>query len=442
MQVTKTLAEFVTSTNIDDLPKEVIDEAKLCFLDWLAVTLAGANDPEVNSVIELVELVGGKEQATVLGRNIRTSILNTALLNGMISHVLDFDDTSIEFLGHPSVTLFPCLLAVSEWKQDCGMDFLGAFVIGFEMGCRVALGATVNHYLAGWHGTSTIGHFSSTAGCAKLLGLNTEQLVYALGAAGTQAAGIKTVFGTSCKPLHAGKACFNGLLSALLAQKGFTSIENILEGEKCFWDMFSTDWDAEKALDDLGKKWNILGNKYKVHASCYETHPSIEAALALKKAYSIDPNRIQKIDIHVLPPVLEMAGKEKPSKALEGKFSITYSVANAILREDTGIAAFTDEKVNDPEVITLRDKIQVIPSDQVSPFEADVIIYTDSSSYQKRLDILQHLMDDKEKKDKILTKFRSLAAFILDKDRIEEIIRRVENLEKEESMADVVRLMT
>ncbi len=441
MQTTKRLSEFITSTDFDDLPSEVVNEAKLCFMDWLAVTIAGANEAETRGLVDVIDLVGGKEQATVLGKNIKTSVLNTALLNGMISHVLDFDDTSIEFLGHPSVTLFPGLLALSEWKGKSGKDFLAAFVIGFEAGCRVALGATVNHYLAGWHGTSTIGHFSSTAGCAKLLGLNTQQAIYALGAAGTQAAGIKTVFGTSCKPLHAGKACFDGLLSALLAQRGLTSVENILEGKKCFWDMFSKDWDAKRALEDLGSKWNILGNRYKFHASCYQTHPSIEAALVLKKAHAIDPKRIQEIEIHVLPPVLEMAGKEKPVTALEGKFSIPYSVANALLTEDTGITAFTDEKVNDPDIIALRDKIKIIPDTQIGAFEADVIIYKDGTRYQKKLDILQYVMDEEEKKAKILTKFRSLAGLVLEKSRVEAIIPRLENVEQEGNMADIVKLI-
>jgi 2-methylcitrate dehydratase PrpD len=441
MEVTKRLAEFITSTDFDDLPPDVVFEAKLCLFDWLAVTLAGAKDPDVNSLIEVVELVGGEAQATVLGRDIKTSVLNAALLNGMFSHVLDFDDTSVEFLGHASVTLFPCLLALSEWKEKSGRELLSAYVIGFEMGCRVAMGSTVNHYLAGWHGTSTIGHFASASGCAKLLGLSNEQVVHALGAAGTQAAGIKAVFGTSCKPFHAGKAAFNGLLSALLAERGFTSVDNILEGEKCFWDIYSKDWQAESALEEIGKKWYILNNNYKFHASCYGTHAPIEAVLALKKEHGIEPGDIDSIDIRVSPPILEIAGKMKPTKALEGKFSITYSVANALLRDDTGMAAFTDEKVNDPEVIKLRDIITLIPDTGVEAFESDITIHAGDENHQKRFNILQHKIDANEKRDLIVQKFRSLAEFTLESKHIDELVGRIENLEQESNVADLVKLI-
>jgi 2-methylcitrate dehydratase PrpD len=441
MEVTRRLAEFIVSTGFEDLPPEVITEAKLCFFDWLAVTLAGANDPDVNSLIEVVDLVGGNEQATVLGRNIKTSVLNAALLNGMFSHVLDFDDTSVEFLGHASVTLFPCLLALSEWKEKSGRELISAYVVGFELGCRVAMGATVNHYLAGWHGTSTIGHFSSTSGCARLLDLTSEQVVHALGAAGTQAAGIKAVFGTSCKPFHAGKAAFNGLLSVLLAERGFTSVDNILEGEKCFWDIFSKDWQAESALGELGKKWNILNNNYKFHASCYGTHAPIEAVLALKKEHGIELGDIDKIDINVNPAILEIAGKMKPTKALEGKFSIAYSVANALLRGDTGLAAFTDEKVNDPDAVKLRDKVNLIPDTEVEAFESDITIHAGAKKHQKRFNILQHKIDADEKRELIVQKFRSLAGFTLESGRIGELVERIENLEQESNIADLVKLM-
>ncbi len=441
MEITKKLAEFITLTRFDDFSEEVKNEAKLCFLDWLGVALAGSNDNEVNSLFEVIELVGGKEQATILGKNIKTSVLNATLLNGMSSHVLDFDDTSVEFLGHPSVTIFPCLLALSEWKEKSGREFLTAFIIGYEIGCRVALGATANHYLKGWHGTSTIGHFSSTAGSAKLLNLNTEQIVHALGIAGTQAAGIKAVFGTSCKPFHAGKASFNGLLSALLAKRGFSSVNNILEGEKCFWDVFSSSCVPRKALKDLGRKWHILKNQYKFHASCHATHAPIEGALKIKKKNNIDPVKIDKIEIHAASPTLEIAGKRKPRSGLEGKFSIPYAVASALLREDTGLAVFSDEMVNDPQVIKLRDKIEMIPDEKVPLFKTEIIFYVGNQKFQEILNILQISLDFDEKKKKIHKKFTSISNSFLNNEKIKEIVSRIENLEQEKNMIDLINLL-
>lgn len=441
MEETKRLADFIAGTRYEDLPPDVIREAKLCLLDWLAVTFAGAGDGTVQGLYDVVEMTGGKEQATVLGTGMKTSILNAALLNGTTSHVLDFDDACIEFQGHPSVTLFPALLAAAEWLEKGGRDFLCAFVTGYEAGCRVALGASYNHYLAGWHGTSTIGRFASTAGCSRLLGLKPDEIVQAFGIAGTQAAGIKAVFGTACKPFHAGKACHDGLLSALLAQRGFTSIGNILEGEKCFWEMYSRESEPGKVSEGLGAVWHIMKNQYKFHASCYGTHAPIDAALSLKNEHGIVPGDIASMEIHVSQPMLDVAGKEKPATGLEGKFSIPYSVANALVRGDTGLAAFTDAKVRDPMVVALRDKIRLVADNTVAPFETIVSVETRSGTHSTKFNILERVLGDKEKSSMIRTKFSSLAGFRLPEKRIEEIIRRVDVLEDETSMAGFARLL-
>lgn len=441
MEETKKLAQFVTATGFNDLPMVTVLEAKLAFLDWLAVTLGAVSDPTGDSMLEVVRLVGGEPQATVLGRNFKTSVLNATLLNGMTSHILDFDDTSMEFGGHPSVTLFPALLALAEWKRQSGRDFITAYVPGFEMGCRVNLGATPTHYLAGWHATSTIGHFSAAAGAGKLLGLTPEQLVFALGTAGTQAAGLKIVFGTSGKPFHAGKAAFNGLLSSLLAERGFTSVDNILEAPKGFWELYASQHQAEKALEGIGETWYILKNNHKFHASCHGTHAPIEAALAMQKECSLEVGKIDEIDIQVHSAMFEVAGKETPTTGLEGKFSIPYAVANALLSGDTGLSAFTNEKVNNPEVVALRDKIHATANDQLGLFEAEMKVHSAGKEYGKRFDMLQNPMTAKDMRQRIQTKFKSLAGLSLDKRCIEEIVDRVDHLERETNMADMAALL-
>lgn len=442
MGATKDLAEFITSINYNDLPIEVINEAKLCFVDWLGVTLAGAHDSEVNSLFEVIQLVGGTPQATIIGKNIKTSILNATLMNGMSSHIFDYDDTSVEFLGHASVTIFPSILALSEMLGANGKDFLTAYVIGFEIGSRIAMGASANHMLKGWHATSTIGHFSSTAACAKLLGLNVDQLIYALGISGTQAAGLKSVFGTDCKPFHPGKAGFNGLLSALLAQRGFTSVKNILEGEKCFWDVYSSSWNPKRALKDLGKKWYILNNNYKFHASCYYTHSAIEATLALKKEMkNMNPRDIETIEVKVSPIALENATIMKPKTGLEGKFSLPYTIANAILRDDTGMKAFTDEKVNDDEIIRLSERIEIINDSKLQGFNSIVRIFIDGKFYEKHINILNLNLKYDDKKKAILKKFSELTEIHIQKENIQNLTEYIENLENESNMADIIEFL-
>ncbi len=442
MEVTKKLSEFVISTNFEDLPIEVINEAKLCFLDWLGVTLVGANDPEVESLFHVIELVGGNEQATIFGKNVKASILNATLMNGMSSHLFDYDDTSVEFLGHASVTLFPCLLALSEWRGISGKEFLAAYVIGFEVGCRVAIGASANHALTGWHATSTIGHFSSTAASAKLLGLTTDQLIFAFGIAGTQVAGLKAVFGTLCKPFHPGKAGFNGLLSALLAQRGFTSVKDILEGKNCFWDVYSSNWNSKRALKNLGKKWSILRNIYKFHASCLYTHSVIETILSLKKDLkNLNIKDINKIEIQVSPLTLENASIMNPKTGLEGKFSIPYVIANALLRDDTGMDSFTNEKVKDSEIIELMNKVKVISDIKLAGFEAKANIYMNDGVYHKDANIYNINLTHEKKKEEILKKFRYLAGLHIKVDKVEELIKHIENLEYESDMVEIVELL-
>lgn len=442
MGVTKRLAEFATTLEMTDIPSEIISEAKLAFCDWVGVTLAGAKDNEIQSLLAVVELMGGNEQATVIGKGIKTSVLYATLVNGMSSHIFDFDDTSREFQGHTSVTIFPGILAISEWKEISGEDFLKAYITGFEIGCRVGLGATINHYIKGWHATSTIGRFSSTAAAAKLLSLTTDQLVYAFGTAGTQASGLQKVFGTSCKAFHAGKAGFDGLLSAFLAQQGFTSIDNMLEGEKCFWDMYSLDWAPSKALEGLGDIWQLPNNKYKFHASCHFTHPSIEAILALKSAHDIDIGSVQKIEVAVPKQVIEIAGNKTPSQPLECKFSVPYTVANALMRDDTGLDAFTHERINDFNLIALMDKVVMTVDDTISSFESDVTIKAGESTYNIKLNLFEKVVTFEEKHDSIHEKFRSLTDSILKKDVREELIERIESLDKVKNMAEIARLLS
>ena len=219
MEVTKRLSEYIVNLKFSDLPRDVVKGAKLCFLDWLGVTLSGSKEPLTHILSAVAEEQGGKPQATLIGRKKKVSLLQAALINGGASHALDFDDVHLGMMGHPSAPVFPAILALGEWKKITGEQFISAFIAGFEAECRVSSIVYPEHYLCGWHATGTLGHFGAAAACANLLGLSPSQTVYALGIAGTQSSGIKQVFGTMCKPFHAGKAAMNGLLAALRRRK-------------------------------------------------------------------------------------------------------------------------------------------------------------------------------------------------------------------------------
>jgi 2-methylcitrate dehydratase PrpD len=267
-ELTSILARFIVETDVSDIPFTVFEHAKIAFQDWFAVTMAGKDEQLVLKLIHFSDLMGGKEQATILGHGIKKNASLAALINGSASHALDYDDTI--FFGdvpvHPSATLFPALLSLSEWQEKAGLDFLAAYLIGFKVGACLAMCAGAEHYSAGWHATSTIGRLASAAGCAKLMELNEQQTVYALGIAGTLASGLKGAFGSMCKAFHAGRASQDGLEAALLAMDGFTSAKDILEGPAGFFQLLKGEV-KEEAVNSLGKTWEIERLAQKYHAS-------------------------------------------------------------------------------------------------------------------------------------------------------------------------------
>ncbi len=245
-EITGLVARFVARARSGDIPHPVLEHAKVALLDWYGVAVAGKDDPLVDKLIRLAEAMGGATQATLVGRGIKKTALQAALINGAASHALDYDDTHAGFLGHPSVTLFPALLALGEWRGKGGIDLLTAYLVGLEVGTALGTFAGLSHYVAGWHGTSTIGHLASAAGCAHLLGLGERRTTYALGIAATQAGGLKRVFGTMGKPFNAGRASQAGLTAALLASDDFTCPEDILEGPQGFFDVLKADLKDDK----------------------------------------------------------------------------------------------------------------------------------------------------------------------------------------------------
>lgn len=411
--LTQRFARFVCETRDTEIPANVTEHAKVALLDWYAVTIAGKDDPLVRKLTRLADLEGGNAQATLLGQGVKKTASQASLINGAASHALDYDDTLMRFLGHPSVTLFPSVLALAEWKRKKGAELLAAYVIGFKVGATLGAFAGLRHYLAGWHGTSTIGHLASATACARLLGLDQQQTTFALGIAATQASGLKRVFGTMCKPFHAGRCSQAGLNSALLAADGFTCAEDILEGPQGFFEVLQADRNQE-ALETLGKTWDIESLAQKYHASCHATHSPIEAVLKIVEANRLSVKDIRSITVKSSQVGLSAAHQMDPHDGLAGKFSIPYCVANALLRGNTGMQAFTDEKVNDPEIRALMKKISVELDDQKVAMEATAEVETTGGKvYSAFSDILQEVPALEVKQEKLRAKFEDLCSPVL-----------------------------
>ena len=208
--------------------------ARQCVLDYYGVALAGADDPLVAMLLEEFAEAGGNPQASLIGHSARLPALPAALVNGAIGHALDYDDVNLAMPGHPSVAILPGLLALAEQRRSSGREVIAAFVAGYETACRIGSALRPGHYDLGFHATGTVGCFGAAAACARLLNLDAEATARALGIAGTQASGLKSQFGTMCKPFHAGKASQNGLLAARLAARGFSSRPDLVECEQGF----------------------------------------------------------------------------------------------------------------------------------------------------------------------------------------------------------------
>src|SRR5579859_6135584 len=355
--VTRRLAAYVVNARPEDLPAPVRAEACRTLLNWAGCTVGGSRHETVDIAVRALSPFTGKPQATLLGRRERVDILHASLINGISSHVLDFDDTHLRTVIHPAGPVASAILALAETRTVSGRDFLHALVLGAEVECRVGNAVYPAHYDRGWHITGTTGVFGSAAACGRLMGLSEQQMRWALGLAATQPVGLREMFGTMTKSFHPGRAAQNGLTSALLARENFTSSDAAIEAKTGWAHVLSTACDFSQITDGLGQHYEILLNTYKPFACGVVLHPIIDACLQLRAAHRLTPDAIDRIDLSVHPLVLELTGKRSPKTGLEGKFSVYFAAAVAIAAGAAGVKQFTDEWVRRPDVVSLSERV-------------------------------------------------------------------------------------
>jgi len=441
MGVTERLARFVLETSYPSFPGEVIHQGKRCFLDLLGVALGGSRQPLSRILVKMVKEFGGKPQATVLGHGLKTSVMNAALINGAMAHALDFDDTHTGSLGHPSAPVIPAVMAMAEWKRLSGKAALEAFILGFEVETRIGMGMGSKHYERGWHTTSTFGRFGAAVAAGKLIRLSLDQMRQAMGLAGTQASGLRLVFGTMTKPFHPGKSAFDGVLSAVLAKQGFTCAPNILEGKKGYVEALGEDSKLEPMVENLGLKYEVLNNTFKPHAACLLTHPTIDAIIELRQKYNLKPEDVEEIQCQVAKFCLDSAGQEEPKTALAGKFSIYYCAALALAEGAAAENLFTDKRVLDPTMVALRKKVKATITPEFKDTEADVTIVTkDGQKYSAFVNRPKGDPQNPPTDEELENKFRSLAALVLPKKRIDSLVKTLWTLDAVKDIRQLIRL--
>ena len=355
------LARLSRAVTYGAVPDEIRAVVRQCVLDTIGVAIAGAEE-ELSRILaaELGEQ-GGPSVAGVPGMALRLPARSAALLHGTAGHALDYDDVNMEMPGHVSVAVLPAVLALAEERGASGRQIIAAFAAGYELACRLGRALAPGHYDGvGFHATGTIGTFGAAAACAHLLGLDEDQTVHALGIAATEAAGLKSLFGTMCKPLHAGRAAEAGLLAARLAGRGFTARPDAIECAQGFAATHSPDFDPGRAFETPPGGWHLRGNLFKYHAACYLTHAPIETARRLRAEHGLAVADIAGITLRVDRKTEGVCNILSPTTGLEAKFSHRLTTAMALAGVPTdALASFSVATAADPVLGALRDRVVI-----------------------------------------------------------------------------------
>jgi 2-methylcitrate dehydratase PrpD len=352
------MAEFIAGGVI---PDAALEHAATALRDTTGVILAGASEPAARQV-RAMALREGRGDACLIGASETTSPTSAALANGVAAHALDFDDMCFVSMAHPSCALVPSALAAGEIVHAGGRALLEGYVAGFEIECRLGEAMNPRHYHErGWHCTSTIGTVGAAAAAARILGLPPATTHHALGIAASAACGLKENMGTMVKPLHAGMAARNGLMAALLAQDGYTASERAIVGPQGFLAVMDAQRPTLDTAGNLGSHWEILatGITVKLYPSCAATHPTLDATLDLKRRHHLTAADIVRIDVEVDSMTPRLLMYDRPRTGLEGKFSMPFCVAAALVDGAPTIETFERGTIDKPAIQALLPRIQM-----------------------------------------------------------------------------------
>jgi 2-methylcitrate dehydratase PrpD len=440
--LTRVLAWKASALGYNELPAPVRELARQCILDYLGVALAGAGDPLVRILLDEIAEAGGSPQAGIIGHSARLPALSAALINGAAAHALDYDDVHMAMPGHPSVAILPGLLALAELKRSPGREVITAFVAGYETACRIGAALQPGHYNLGFHSTSTVGSFGAAAACARLLGLDAEMTAMALGIAGTQAAGLKSQFGTMCKPFHAGKAAQNGFLAARLAARGFSSRTDIVECVQGFALTHGPDFVPEASLATPEAGFHLLANLFKYHAACYFTHAPIECARRLRDEHRLTADMITGITLRLDASCDRVCNIPVPVDGLQSKFSVRQTVAMALAGVDTAsLRAYSVDSTRDAALVGLRERVrfewQLNWPQTLSELQLELV---DGRRLTARHDAGIPAADIPDQGNRLAAKFDALVVPVLGAPRTRELREMIADLDNVADIGSLARL--
>jgi len=447
MDVTAKIARFVVDTKYETIPPKALETAKAAVLDCLGVALAGSQDECAKICAQIARQEDTKQETTVFGQGFKSSALQAAFVNGTAAHALDFDH-SFTLMGQPTAPIIPAIFSLGESLGASGRQILEAYVAGFETTAKLVF-ALRDSTQDGWHAPGTLGAFGAAAACSKLLRLDSSQVEMALGITASMAGGVVCNFGTMSKPLHVGLGARNGVLSAKLAQSGYTANARGIDAANGFCEMFYRMAPSEGPLEELGESYAILtdGIRIKPYPCGGLAHQPIDAVLDFRAKHGLTAETVESIDVDVTQHTYNRIAFRVPQTGIQGKFCMGYLLARAVIDGNVSLDMFTDAAVRDPNVLKLAEKIRMKAdqdlkaSNQGSRPCRVTVRLKNGQTYSHEV---QHAKGSPEipmTADEIKGKFIQCARQALDESSTRRALETIESLETLEDIRPLCRLL-
>ncbi len=455
MQVTEKVSRFIVDASLDEMPAGAVKTAKEAIRDCLGCTLLGAVQPIGRIISEFVIEAEARPVASIIGWGKKTAPHLAALANGIMAHAEDYDDMSYGVYGHPTPPMLPAILALGEQYKVSGKRVIEAYITGFEVGSCLGRAINPGHYIRGWHGTATAGTMEAVAASAKLLKLSADQTRMALGIAASETCGIRQNFGTMTKPFHAGNAARSGVVAAQLAQKGFTADANIIEAPLGFGHLFQGDEPPDWGkVAPLGENFDIAaegvafegieggGIAFKLYPSCGETHAEIQIILDLMRKHHFSHDDVESIECVFSDTMNSVMLHLDPKTGMEGKFSAEYCTARALLDNNVGLQDFTDEKVNQPEVRQVMQKIKRrIDPDMTMLASTLNIKLKDGRKFSQHVEVIRGMPQNPLSEEEMVAKYKDCAQLVLSPIDIDRSLELLKNLEEVGNITELMNIL-
>ncbi len=446
---TSRAAEFISQSRISDIPAAVRQIAKLHLIDGLATMAAGVDESASRTIRDYVTSLGSKGESTVIGTGSKFKAQHAALVNGVQGHVLDYDDAQLTTLlsrpfgqqTHPTTPVLAAALALVESIDGSGAELLTAYIVGVEIACRLGDAVEPGHYLKGFHPTGTFGTFGAAAACARVLKLDTAGCAVTLGTAGGLAAGLRANRGTMAKALNAGRAAENGVMAATLAGQGFTASPNIFEDPMGYFSAACAGR-FDPQLLFLGEPFFFSkpGISIKLYPCAGVMHPVLDLLLSLAGRHNFRPEDIKRVRVTMPAPSALPLVYKRPQTGLQGKFSLPFTVAVAVCERAAGIDQYTDQKVRDPKLVDLMERVDLVASKQATGSETEVDIALQSGkTHRARVRDAHHRKH--VTRSAVEAKFHQCARGKLQPSHRKSVLEYISSIEDVKSLAPMMRLL-